>query len=95
ATYYTPNNNYGACGKRIKNSEHAVALSSDKSYAGGAHCGKKITAHLFSDNGKKVVATVRDLCQGCAANSLDLTPSAFKKLAKLGKGNIAVNWNFN
>ena len=44
ATYYTPNNNYGACGKRIKNSEHAVALSSDK-YAGGAHCGKKITAH--------------------------------------------------
>ncbi|KAL1716453.1 RlpA-like double-psi beta-barrel-protein domain-containing protein-containing protein, partial [Schizophyllum commune] len=91
ATYYTPNNNYGACGKRIKNSEHAVALSNDK-YAGGAHCGKKITAH---HNGKKVVATVRDLCPGCAANSLDLTPSAFKKLAKLGKGNIAVNWKFN
>ncbi|KAL1700361.1 hypothetical protein EV121DRAFT_214318 [Schizophyllum commune] len=75
----------------IKNSEHAVALSSDK-YAGGAQCGKKITAH---HNGKKVVAIVRDLCPGCAANSLESTPSAFKKPAKLGKGNIAVNWKFN
>ncbi|KAL1731201.1 hypothetical protein EV714DRAFT_271867 [Schizophyllum commune] len=90
ATYYTPNNNYGACGKRIKNSEHTVALSSDNLYLRLLN-----VVRPLPDNGKKVVATVRYLCPGCATNSLDLTPSAFKKLAKLGKGKIAVKWKFS
>ncbi|KAI5824221.1 barwin-like endoglucanase [Schizophyllum commune Tattone D] len=90
ATYYLPENNYGACGTRIKNTDYAVALSSDQ-YGGGSHCGKKLKA---SYNGHSVTVTVRDLCPGCAANSLDLTSSAFQQLAALSVGNIPVTWNW-
>ncbi|KAL1689635.1 RlpA-like double-psi beta-barrel-protein domain-containing protein-containing protein [Schizophyllum commune] len=89
-TYYLPENNYGACGTRIKNTDYAVALSSDQ-YGGGSHCGKKLKA---SYNGHSVTVTVRDLCPGCAPNSLDLTSSAFQQLAALSVGNIPVTWNW-
>ncbi|KAL1741526.1 RlpA-like double-psi beta-barrel-protein domain-containing protein-containing protein [Schizophyllum fasciatum] len=90
ATYYLPANGYGACGTKIANTDYAVALSSDQ-YAGGAHCGKKLKANY---NGRSVTVTVRDLCPGCAANSLDLTSSAFQQLAALSVGNIPVTWNY-
>ncbi|KAI5900697.1 barwin-like endoglucanase [Schizophyllum commune H4-8] len=95
ATYYLPENNYGACGTRIKNTDYAVALSSDQ-YGGGSHCGKKLKASSppHPDNGHSVTVTVRDLCPGCAANSLDLTSSAFQQLAALSVGNIPVTWNW-
>ena len=46
ATYYLPENNYGACGTRIKNTDYAVALSSDQ-YGGGSHCGCCIVAKVL------------------------------------------------
>ncbi len=43
ATWYTPDGGHGACGTTLQNSDNIVALSNDQ-YAGGAHCGKVITA---------------------------------------------------
>ena len=48
----------------------------------------------LTDNGHTVTVTVRDLCPGCAANSLDLTSSAFQQLAPLSVGNIPVSWSW-
>ncbi|KAK0207711.1 RlpA-like double-psi beta-barrel-protein domain-containing protein-containing protein [Armillaria fumosa] len=90
ATWYTPNGGVGACGAPLQNSDHIVALSSDQ-YAGGAHCWKHIGVHY---NGKFVDATIGDLCPGCGHNGLDLSNSAFQKLAPLDDGRIKVTWNY-
>ncbi|KAI0685334.1 RlpA-like double-psi beta-barrel-protein domain-containing protein-containing protein [Cerioporus squamosus] len=90
ATYYYPNGGLGACGSPIQNSDFAVALSSSQ-YSGGANCGRRINVQY---QGKSVVATVRDLCPGCASGSIDLTSGAFQQLANLDLGRIQVTWNY-
>ncbi|PBK90507.1 hypothetical protein ARMGADRAFT_1111869 [Armillaria gallica] len=90
ATWYTPNGGVGACGAPMQNSDHIVALSSNQ-YAGGAHCWKYIGVHY---KGKFVDATIGDLCPGCGHNGIDLSPSAFEKLAPLDDGRIQVTWNY-
>ncbi|KAF9029467.1 barwin-like endoglucanase [Hymenopellis radicata] len=90
ATYYLPNGGYGACGQKLQNSDHVVALSSAQ-YNNGANCGRHIKVNY---NGKSVTAKVADLCPGCASGSVDLAESAFKVLAPLDKGRIRVTWNY-
>ncbi|KAK0221099.1 RlpA-like double-psi beta-barrel-protein domain-containing protein-containing protein [Armillaria nabsnona] len=79
-----------ACGAPMQNSDHIVALSSNR-YAGGAHCWKHIGVHY---KGKFVDATIADLCPGCGHNGIDLSPSALEKLAPLDEGRIQVTWNY-
>ena len=111
ATYYNAETgNAGACGKFIKNSQHAVALNPTQ-YNKGANCGKTINVKCeccilrysqvsnslylgSADKGKSVTATVMDLCPECHSGSIDLTPSAFKELAPLSDGRIKVEWEF-
>ncbi|PBK90527.1 hypothetical protein ARMGADRAFT_934207, partial [Armillaria gallica] len=83
-----PNGGVGACGVPMQNSDHIVALSSNQ-YDGGTH--KYIGVHY---KGKFVDATIRDLCPGCDHNGIDLSPSAFEKLAPLDDGRIQVTWNY-
>ncbi|KAK0220298.1 hypothetical protein IW262DRAFT_1273119, partial [Armillaria fumosa] len=40
-------------------------------------------------------ATLGDLCPGCGHNVLDLSSSAFQKLAPLDDGHIKVTWNYD
>ncbi|KAH9942264.1 RlpA-like double-psi beta-barrel-protein domain-containing protein-containing protein [Epithele typhae] len=91
ATFYEPNGGTGACGHPIQNTDFAVALNPTQ-YAGGANCGRTITAHF---QGASVTATVQDLCPGCGNGGIDLTPSAFQRLASLDRGRIQVEWDFN
>ncbi|KAK7055909.1 barwin-like endoglucanase [Favolaschia claudopus] len=88
ATYFEPNNGYGACGQRIQNSDHKVALSSAQ-YGNGEHCGKTFTVE---HNGEGIVVEVADLCPGCDSNQIDLTSGAFKVLAPLDDGVVSVNY---
>ncbi|KAG8745858.1 hypothetical protein FRC10_006885 [Ceratobasidium sp. 414] len=87
ATYYNPSVGTGACGWRNKDSEMVVALS--KSHYKGS-CGKYVTVTF---GGKSVKCKVVDLCPGCGANALDMSPAAFKKLAPLSKGVFQASWN--
>ena len=53
-------------------------------------CGKKIKVTY---EGKSIEVKVVDRCPGCSENDLDLSPSAFKKLAPLAKGRLKqVKW---
>ncbi|SJL07610.1 uncharacterized protein ARMOST_10960 [Armillaria ostoyae] len=45
-------------------------------------------------SGKFVDVTIGDLCPDCGRNEIDLSRSAFQKLAALDDGRINVTWNF-
>ncbi|KAG7443375.1 uncharacterized protein BT62DRAFT_903419, partial [Guyanagaster necrorhizus] len=85
-----PNGNVGACGTPLQNSDHIVALSNNQ-YARGVHCWKHIGVHY---NGKFIDAAIGDICSGCGNNGIDLSESAFQKLALLDDGGIKVTWNY-
>ena len=53
-------------------------------------CGRKMRV----THGKQsVVVTVADTCPGCGPGSVDLTPTAFEKLAPLSVGRLhGVSW---
>ncbi|TCD68699.1 hypothetical protein EIP91_009983 [Steccherinum ochraceum] len=97
ATYYATG--LGACGGVSHNTDFIVAVSlpifngfpgAGKNSNKNPICGKKLTAHY---QGKDVTVTVVDSCPGCAKNDIDLSPSAFEKLAPLGKGRLSgVKW---
>lgn len=97
ATYYTPG--MGACGKKSSSSDMIVALSHemfDKFSNGNPNsnelCGKKIKATY---QGKSTTLTVVDRCTGCSAHDLDMSPTAFSKLASKSKGRLhGLSWSF-
>lgn len=101
ATYYDVG--LGACGEWNVSSDPIVAVSHTlfDTYPGydGANpnnnpiCGKKLTATY---KGKSVTVTVRDRCVGCAPDDIDLSISAFEKLAPKAVGRMHdVKWSFN
>lgn len=87
-TFYTVG--LGSCGKTNTDTELVAALSSDL-MSDGKYCGKKIK--ITTSTGT-VTATVVDTCPGCAKGSVDLSPSAFKKIGKVAAGRIAIKWSF-
>ncbi|KAG6891497.1 hypothetical protein C0992_005636 [Termitomyces sp. T32_za158] len=82
----------GSCGQTNVNSDYIVALS-PATYAGGAHCGKKIRI-TDKATGVSATATVRDTCPGCGAGDLDMSPSLFSHFEPLDKGTFQLEWNF-
>ena len=96
ATHYQPG--LGSCGDNSDASEMVVAVSHSKYDAKAKSqnpnenpfCGKKVKVTY---EGKSIEVKVVDRCPGCSENDLDLSPSAFKKLAPLGKGRLKqVKW---
>ncbi|KAG6920167.1 hypothetical protein DXG01_004935 [Tephrocybe rancida] len=81
----------GSCGQTNIDSDYIVALN-PTTYAGGAHCGKKI--QITDNSGNHAVATVRDTCPGCSSGDLDMSPSLFKHFESLSKGTFEVEWEF-
>ncbi|KAI4087262.1 MAG: hypothetical protein LQ339_008935 [Xanthoria mediterranea] len=96
-TYYAPG--LGACGRYNTANDKICAIShiTYDAYANGPNpntnplCGKQIRA---SRNGKSVVVTVVDRCEGCKANDIDLSPAAFNQLAKAAEGRVPVTWSW-
>ncbi|KAB5595695.1 putative effector protein [Ceratobasidium theobromae] len=89
ATWF--NTGLGACGKVSNDNQLIVALAPG-AYAKGKNCGKTITIKN-TKNGKSTTAKVLDMCPGCGANDVDLSPAAFKKLGSLSTGVLTVSWN--
>lgn len=96
-TYYDPE--MGACGKVNSASDMIVAIShelyDEKTPNGNPNkntlCGKKIRAFY---EGKSVEVAVVDRCVGCARDDLDLSPSAFEKIANKDLGRIKLTWEW-
>ncbi|KAI0406827.1 RlpA-like double-psi beta-barrel-protein domain-containing protein-containing protein [Xylaria palmicola] len=87
-TWFNPG--LGACGQTDNDGSPVVALNSGD-YAGGSNCGRWITIQA---NGKQTAARVADLCPGCPANGIDVSPAIFDDIAPLTQGVAQVNWFF-
>lgn len=103
-TYYdlgTDGSSYGACGTSLVDSD-MIAAASYQMFDNwpGATANPNlnpICAGVYANvtyNGNSVVVKIEDRCPGCTTYHLDLSPSAFLKLAPLGKGIMDVEWEF-
>ncbi|KAI0554177.1 RlpA-like double-psi beta-barrel-protein domain-containing protein-containing protein [Xylaria curta] len=96
-TYYTPG--LGACGVYNSEQDAIVALSRelfDPHTPNGnpnlnTYCGRKIK---ISRGGKSVVVTVRDRCEGCQKNDLDVPVKVFSQLANPNDGRVKMTWDW-
>ncbi|KAF2278720.1 uncharacterized protein EI97DRAFT_217290 [Westerdykella ornata] len=98
-TYYDPG--LGACGIASTANDDIVAISHftfDAVQTGSdpnqnVLCGRRIRAQR-ANNGKTVSVdlTVVDRCTGCKPTDIDVSPSAFDKLAQRDLGRVPVTW---
>jgi expansin len=88
ATYYDANGT-GACGFPAS-TDFMVAAINDEQYS-KANCGRciEVTGPLG-----KVVVRIVDKCPGCSFGDVDLSQTAFGKIAKLSAGRIDIEWHF-
>lgn len=96
-TYYAPG--LGACGKYSTATDSICAISHARydAAANGPNpntnplCGRQIRANR---QGRSVVVTVVDRCEGCEEDDIDFSPSAFQQLASLPEGRVRVGWSW-
>lgn len=88
ATYYDANGT-GACGFPASN-DFMIAAINDEQYS-KANCGKCVA--VTGPNGTVAVRIV-DKCPGCGFGDLDLSQTAFSKIAKPSAGRVKITWHF-
>lgn len=88
ATYYNANGT-GACGQPTQNSALVGALNGAQ-YS-KANCGR--CASIKGPLGN-VVVKLQDKCPGCDHGDIDLSSTAFQKIAKLSDGRVKISWSF-
>lgn len=88
ATYYAATGG-GSCSFPVSPQDLDVAAISSASYAKAGYCGA-----CAEVKGPKGTVTVRivDKCPGCSAGSLDLSESAFAKIADVRQGVVPIEW---
>lgn len=88
ATYYDADGT-GACGFP-KSNDFMVAAMNGAQYSKSI-CGKcvEVTGPLG-----KVTVRIVDLCPGCKRGDLDLSQTAFQKIAKLSAGRVPITWHY-
>jgi len=98
-TYYSPG--LGACGLTSKEEDYVVSVAHSTFDAvqqgtdpnSNPLCKRKIRAQrLFNGEMASVDLTVVDRCTGCHPTDLDVSPSAFSKLANFPEGRVVVTW---
>ncbi len=90
ATFYDPGG--GACGGHQTGLVVAMPSSMYDSPAGrNLLCGKHL--RVYRGN-RSVVVTVVDRCAGCAFGDIDLSRTAFERLAAPGAGRVEISWEF-
>ncbi|KAI8579550.1 hypothetical protein K450DRAFT_271859 [Umbelopsis ramanniana AG] len=87
-TYYSVG--LGSCGKTNEDSEMVAALNAPQ-MGKNKYCGK--SAKVKGPNGSVTVKIV-DTCPECDSGSLDLSPSAFKKIGDMSDGRISISWEW-
>jgi hypothetical protein len=88
ATYYNAEG-LGACGIPTP-PDYLVAAINDEQYS-KANCGRCVSV-----TGPKGTVTVRiiDKCPGCDSGDLDLSETAFSKIANKSAGRVKITWRF-
>lgn len=89
ATYYDFADGSGACMFEATPHDLDVAALNAEQYARAAYCGA--CAHVEGPEGTVTVRLV-DLCPECEAGHLDLSPSAFEKIAPISAGRVDISW---
>ncbi len=89
-TYYAATG-AGACSFDASPNDLMVAAMNMPDYAGSAVCGACVT--VAGPSGTITVRIV-DLCPGCASGDLDLSESAFAKIADPVLGRVPISWQF-
>lgn len=89
ATYYDATG-AGNCGFDATPDDLDVAAFDTSSYAGSAACGACV--RVKGPDGEVTVRIV-DSCPGCDANHLDLSRSAFAKIAEPSKGRVPISFS--
>ncbi|ORX76948.1 barwin-like endoglucanase [Basidiobolus meristosporus CBS 931.73] len=95
-TYYSPSVGTSACGTTSSDSELVAAINAPQWMASAnpnnsPSCGK--CAKVTGPNGTVTVKIV-DKCPSCAYGSLDLSPTAFSKIASLDAGRVQISWSY-
>ncbi|KAI4624329.1 uncharacterized protein J4E87_005830 [Alternaria ethzedia] len=101
-TFYNPG--LGACGHTHGDNDAVMAVSHGRwdevktpNPNDNPLCGKQIRAHRVDERTGKdasVLVTIVDKCMGCAYDDIDVSPSAFDKLADKAKGRVNVEWSW-
>jgi len=101
-TFYNPA--MGACGHVHGDNDLVMAISHGRfdevnpsNPNNNPLCGRKIRAHRVDERTGKdasVIVTIVDKCMGCAYDDIDVSPSAFDKLADKAKGRVNVEWSW-
>ncbi|MET8949165.1 cysteine/serine endopeptidase inhibitor, partial [Streptomyces sp. NPDC004542] len=96
-TYYN-DRGYGACGSVVDAaSEDLVAVSHEWWTSVDPHQDRlcRGVSVQVSYNGRSITVPVKDMCPSCDAGHIDLSQSAFEKLAPLGEGLVkGITWRF-
>ncbi|KAK9763683.1 hypothetical protein K7432_009425 [Basidiobolus ranarum] len=95
-TYYSPSVGTSACGTTSADTELVAAINAPQWGASAnpnnsPSCGK--CAKVTGPNGTVTVKIV-DKCPSCAYGSLDLSPTAFSKIASLDAGRVQITWSY-
>lgn len=92
ATYYHARSGIGTCTLTPTAPWDSFYVSVNrKDFAKSLACGACMVVRHDTDS---VLVRVSDRCPGCRPGGLDLSRAAFRRLAPLGAGRIAVNWNY-
>lgn len=88
ATYYNAEG-LGSCGIQFP-TDYLLCAMNDEEYK-SSYCGKCLEV-----TGPKGKVTVRmlDKCPGCGPGDLDLSETAFSKIADMSAGRVNVTWHF-
>ncbi|EPS96079.1 hypothetical protein FOMPIDRAFT_92838 [Fomitopsis schrenkii] len=90
-TYYDTGT--GACGYTDNNNDPIVAIS-HLIYGDGGSCNQWVQI-TNPANGKSQYGHVRDECEGCGQNDLDMSPSLFQSLGEsLSVGRFPITWHY-
>lgn len=92
ASFYHAGNGRGACSLPAASPWDTLYAAINKhDWKGSASCGACLLVRNDSDS---VIVRVHDRCGGCQPGALDLSRAAFRQLAPLGHGRIAISWHF-
>jgi len=86
-----------ACGQVYADSDMVAALAfghfTTPNPNSDPMCGRRVKI-MDPTTSKSVVVTVRDKCEACKMNDIDVSPSAFEKLKPKAVGRFKVVWDF-
>ncbi|KAK0464410.1 uncharacterized protein EV420DRAFT_1040451 [Desarmillaria tabescens] len=84
----------GNCGYIDGNNDKILAMSKSFYDAnGGSNCNQWVSI-VNEGNGKSAYGLLRDSCESCGWDDIDMSPGLFEELDDLSTGELTVKWHF-